>query len=471
MRNLDQLLVDYWGEKTAFRSHQRTIINDLAGGRDILAVLPTGEGKSLCYQLAGMLLKGLTVVLSPLLVLSDDQVQQLQQRKILAGALHSGQNQSQQRHIWQQLEQHQLQFLYLSPEQFQSARIQKWLRQHPPRLLVVDEAHCVSLWGHDFRPAYREWPSTIQQWPTRPVIAAFTATATATIRADIIKQCGLQQPQEFVMSAIRDNVTLQVHPSWTPAGRQRQLQGLLANRGKSLIYATTRHQIEVLAHGLHQRQIPVQAYHAGLTIAQRTRAYEWFGQTQQGVLVASTAFGMGVDIPDIAQVIHWDLPHSLEAYVQEAGRVARNRLFIGQAHLLYLRFSAQSPLPRYKLTPEQLRLFWQGLQNQQALAHLLTQLNIPVNQGHILVQALQSFGVLESGTGRRLQVLHQGPLTREICQHIQQAQVDFWQHQKQRWQCLQQYRKTTNCRRQWIDAYFGMAATTVCGQCDNCQRN
>lgn len=469
MLDLDQLLHHYWGSQAVFRSHQRAIVNCLAQQQDVLAVLPTGEGKSLCYQLGGLLLGGLTVVLTPLRALMADQVQQLYKRQLTAGTLYSGQNPAEQQRIWQQLQQQQLQFLYLSPEQFQNARLQRLLKQFPPRLLVIDEAHCVSLWGHDFRPMYRSWPALLQEWSHRPVMAAFTATATAMIRADIINQCGLQQPQVFVMSALRDNVALQVHPLWTPAGRQRCLNRLLAMPGKHLIYAATRLHIDRLAKKLQAQGMVAHSYHAGLPAEVRDTAYEWFCECHAGILVASTAFGMGVDIPDIAQVIHWETPASVESYLQEAGRVARNRQFIGQAHLLALRFTGSHHAHAWQTMPtEKIQHFWRQVQQHYPLSQIQRQLVLSPTDLHLLVGYLQQQGVLEAQSSQRLQAKIHGKLPLHLCRDLQQT-ISQWQvQQKQRSLAMYRYLYTKICRRLFMDRYFGLTDTTACGQCDNC---
>ena len=309
-----------------FRAGQREVIDEVLAGRDVLCVMPTGAGKSLCYQLPAVMLKGLTIVVSPLISLMEDQVQQLRDEGIAAVVLNSTLSPALRRQVNAELEAGFEGLLYVAPERFFSADFMSIMPRLRPRLFVVDEAHCVSSWGHDFRPEYARLGDVREQWDWPPTIA-LTATATADVRRDIIKQLGLRQPGVFVTGFDRPNLRYESKNLTKETEKDEALVHLLQNeKGSGIIYCATRKSTDATAELLRRccPGRPIFVYHGGMESDQRTQSQEAFMQTAGAVCVATNAFGMGINKPDIRFVIHYNLPGTLEAYYQEAGRAGRD---------------------------------------------------------------------------------------------------------------------------------------------------
>ena len=324
---LEQSLQQHFGWQ-GFRPGQRPVIEALLAGQDCLAVLPTGGGKSLCYQLPALVRGGLVLVISPLVVLMQDQVSQLQRRGIPAACLHRGLSPQDCRSLHQRLRQHQLRLLYLAPERLQAEATRQLLDEllDASQLVAVavDEAHCISAWGHDFRPDYRRLGQLRQLCPGVPLVA-LSATAAPQVRADIIRLLQLRRPLVQVSSARRGNLIYSMQRR--PADPLPLLLELLASsRGAVLIYARTRRSVDHWAAALTAAGVTAIAYHAGMDPHGRQLALEHFQGQPRPVLVATVAFGMGVDRPDVGLVLHLDLPASAEAYLQESGRAGRDGL-------------------------------------------------------------------------------------------------------------------------------------------------
>jgi ATP-dependent DNA helicase RecQ len=322
---LEQALHRHFGWE-AFRPGQRPVVEALLAGRDCLAVLPTGAGKSLCFQLPALVREGLVLVISPLVALMQDQVSQLQRRGIAAACLHRGLDPAERRQLLQRLRQDRLRLLYLAPERLQVEATRQLLDDvlDSGRLvaLAVDEAHCISAWGHDFRPDYRRLGQLRHLCPGVPLVA-LSATAAPQVRADIIRLLQLRRPLIQVRSARRTNLdyTMQRRPA-DPL--PQVLEAVAAARGAVLIYARTRRSVEQWAARLSSAGVEAIAYHAGLDPQSRQLALEHFQEHPAPVLVATVAFGMGVDRPDVGLVLHLDLPASAEGYLQESGRAGRD---------------------------------------------------------------------------------------------------------------------------------------------------
>jgi len=322
---LEQVLQRHFGW-SAFRPGQREVIEALLAGRDALAVLPTGAGKSLCYQLPAVARQGLVVVASPLVALMQDQVAQLQRRGIAAACLHRDLPAVERQDLLQRLRQGRLRLLYLAPERLQLESTRQLLEdQHDAGRLValaVDEAHCISAWGHDFRPDYRRLGSLRLLCQGVPLVA-LSATAAPQVRAEIIRLLQLRRPLVQVHSARRSNLAYAMAPRPSES-LPLVLEALAQARGARLIYARTRRAVESWAQRLQQAGLEAIAYHAGLEPAARQAALEHFQHQPQPVLVATVAFGMGVDRADVGLVLHLDLPASAEGYLQESGRAGRD---------------------------------------------------------------------------------------------------------------------------------------------------
>jgi len=313
----------------AFRPGQAPVVQSAIDGHDLLAVMPTGSGKSLCYQLPAVVLPGLTLVVSPLISLMKDQIGELGRRGIPAGALNSTQGAAERHAVLGALRAGGLRLLYVAPERFASPQFMTALTATPISRFVVDEAHCVSAWGHDFRPDYRRLAAAALECrrsddgPGRPPMLAFTATATPEVRDDIIALLGLREPRVFVSGFDRPNIELRVVPVSGDTEKHERLPTLVGPR-RALVYAATRRRAEEAATTLAAAGLAAAPYHAGLTESERSRVQDRFAVGKLQVVCATNAFGMGIDRPDIDAVIHADIPGSVEAYYQEVGRAGRD---------------------------------------------------------------------------------------------------------------------------------------------------
>ena len=314
------ILKAYWGYP-AFREKQEEIIQSVLDGRDTMALLPTGGGKSICYQVPGLAREGLCLVISPLIALMKDQVADLQARDISATAVYSGLN---YKEIDQKLDQcinGQFKFLYVSPERLQTTLFQERLKQMTVNLLAVDEAHCISEWGYDFRPAYRNIATIRPLIPDTPVLA-LTATATTTVRQDIFEQLNFENGQLFQKSFERPNLVYGVIEE--ESKKNKLLETLQKVPGTSIVYARTRKDTKQLTQFLKDRGLKAAFYHGGLGPVERSRRQEAWKKGTIRIMVATNAFGMGIDKADVRSVLHLYLPDNLEAYYQEAGRAGRD---------------------------------------------------------------------------------------------------------------------------------------------------
>jgi ATP-dependent DNA helicase RecQ len=312
-----------------FRPGQEEIVRAVLAGHDVLTVMPTGAGKSLGYQLPALLLPGLTLVVSPLIALMKDQVDELNRKGIRAAALHSLASPADRRAAIADAKSGALRLLYVAPERFASDSFLRDLADLRLSLFAVDEAHCVSEWGHDFRPDYRRLPEAAGRCrradgaPGRPPIIAFTATATPEVREDIVTLLGLARPRVFVAGFDRPNIFFDVRRVSGELEKRALLPELVGGR-RALVYAATRKSTERAADALRAAGIGADAYHAGLNEVERTRVQNGFASGRIRVVCATNAFGMGIDRPDVEAVVHFEIPGSLEAYYQELGRGGRD---------------------------------------------------------------------------------------------------------------------------------------------------
>ncbi len=308
-----------------FRAGQREIVESIVGGRDVVALMPTGGGKSLCYQLPALMLEGLTVVISPLIALMKDQVDSLRARGIGAAFFNSTQTPEEAEEILGTIKNGSIKLLYLAPERFRSHGFRELFATLPIRFIAVDEAHCVSAWGHDFRPDYLMVKDYIALLPTRPVVGAFTATATPEVKEDIVHRLALRGPHVFVRGFDRPNLKFFVRDNIRPKDRRVEAIRIIQSlSGNGIVYTITRKEAEEFASLLQRGGITAAPYHAGLAATERTRIQNEFQENRFKVIVATIAFGMGVDKADIRYVIHLGMPSSLEGYYQEAGRAGRD---------------------------------------------------------------------------------------------------------------------------------------------------
>ena len=351
-----QVLEKYFGY-SFFRSGQEQLIDGQLSGRDVFGVMPTGGGKSLCYQIPALLLPGVTLVISPLISLMQDQVLALKSSGIPAAYINSALSPEQLRLVYRNLRAGKYKIVYVAPERLLGEGFVNTVRELPIPLVAVDEAHCISQWGQDFRPSYLKIPEFLEQLPKRPVLSAFTATATPVVRQDIVRCLGLREPLLLVTGFDRPNLRFEVR---RPESKHAELLTLLALRKEKsgIVYCSTRKDVEQIQSLLESKHFSATRYHAGLTDGERKQNQEDFLYDRKTVMVATNAFGMGIDKSNVSYVIHYNMPQSLEAYYQEAGRAGRDGekaeciLLFGKKDILTGRFFIQKTYEESELPEE-----------------------------------------------------------------------------------------------------------------------
>src|SRR5213594_2220439 len=321
--DLADALKNYFGYD-AFRPLQEEIIRDALAGRDVFVLMPTGGGKSLCFQLPALMRDGLTIVVSPLISLMKDQVDTLQTNGIPATYLNSTLDRNEAKSRWRGLHRGEYRMLYVAPERLMLETFLERALNWNIAQIAIDEAHCISEWGHDFRPEYRELKKLRKHLPDVPTMA-LTATATERVRSDIVKELNLREPRCYVASFNRPNLTYRVVPKAAP---YEQLLEFIRSRPNEsgIVYCASRKSADSLARNLNDDSISAKPYHAGLTSSERTKHQESFLRDDVRVVTATIAFGMGINKPNVRFVVHYDLPKNLESYYQETGRAGRDGL-------------------------------------------------------------------------------------------------------------------------------------------------
>ena len=315
-----EILQTYWGYKD-FRPQQLSVIEAVLAGKDVLTLLPTGAGKSICYQIPVLCKKGIGIVISPLIALMQDQVKDLKSKNITAINLGGEIDFYTQQKIYKDIQAGKFQFIYCSPEKLAQKNFQEFLQTIPIQLIAIDEAHCISQWGYDFRPSYRKLDIIKKIFPSTPVLA-MTASAIPMVQEDMVKQLQLKSPIVITDSFLRPNLSYSVKKV---AVKLHSLRSILSQKeGSTIIYCGTRNNVTQLTQLLKAYKFSVEEYHAGLPIQVRKAVQESWMNNQTQIVICTSAFGMGINKSDVRTVIHYDIPGSIEQYYQEAGRAGRD---------------------------------------------------------------------------------------------------------------------------------------------------
>ncbi|GHC01164.1 RecQ family ATP-dependent DNA helicase [Cerasicoccus arenae] len=467
-----------------FREPQDEIVSSILGKRDTLVIMPTGGGKSLCYQLPALMLPGVTLVISPLIALMKDQVDALNARGIDAAMINSSQSWDEQRACLDKLNRGELKLVYVAPERFRAQSFVDALRGCEISLVAVDEAHCISQWGHDFRPDYMRLGEALERIG-HPLCAAFTATATPEVRADIAKNLNLRDPSIFVSGFGRDNLSFAIRQVDKRKNKYARIVQLIENNGVGIIYCSRRKSVEEVSAGLREDHRPHVIYHGGMTASERDAAQDRFVQGEVPLAVATNAFGMGIDRADIRFVCHYEMPGSVEAYYQEAGRAGRDgkpaycEMLFCYADKTTQDFFIDGSNPPLTLIYSIYSVLQRNANEQQEVYLAIDEIkdSLPGKANGMAVSAalgiLRRHGVIErfDVTGSRMRgtrilkaVKSAGDLGLDARGLLIKRERD-----ENKLRRLIQFAYAKSCRQQWILEYFEDADAAECGQCDRCR--
>ncbi len=457
-----------------FRPGQEAAIRSVIDGHDTLAVLPTGLGKSMIYQMAEQVLSGPAVIISPLIALQRDQVESIEESDVGKAALiNSTMREARREEVLQELEAGKLDYLFLAPEQFSNEEVLQQIRDAHPALFVVDEAHCISEWGHDFRPEYLRLGAVVEAIG-RPPILALTATAAPTVREEILERLGMREPRVIVQGFDRPNIWLGVEVFRDEQDKKQALIERVVDTEKpGIIYAATRKHAEEIAAALSEQQVKAAFYHAGMRPVEREQVQQQFMGDEIEVIVATTAFGMGIDKPNVRFVFHYDISESVDSYYQEVGRAGRDgndskailfyrpedmrihRFFAGSGHIDIDQVEQVAQVVQESDEPVVLRdLSDKTHLSKSKLAEALTRLE---EAG--VVKTLANGEIVADNTDIALDKA----VVQVINEHEAHRQYD-----KSRIEMMVGYAEVQDCRREYLLNYFGEEIDDPCGFCDNC---
>lgn len=477
-------LQKYFG-MDSFRKPQDTVIKAVLDGKDVLVVMPTGGGKSLCFQLPALLLPGVTLVVSPLIALMKDQVDALQVRGLPAGLLNSSQTLDQQRATLNAIRSRELKLVYVAPERFRSESFLNAVPKDAISLLAIDEAHCLSQWGHDFRPDYMRLGEA-RAALGKPPCVALTATATPDVQQDIRQVLNMRSPAEFVAGFARENLSFRVRQTQSESDKMEAIQALIQEHGTGIIYCATRKSVDSVASRIEDLANPVIRYHGGLSDKERITAQDFFISGKANIVVATNAFGMGIDRPDIRFVCHYEMPGSVEAYYQEGGRAGRDgrpgvcEMLFSYVDKRIQDFFIEGANPGKELIAEVFDLLCDnGDQNHEVrcsiddLSSLIERKVNPMAVGTSLsILSRQNWIERFDIPGQRIRgtrILQTGKKGHNL--PIDKAALDRKAAlDNRRLKAIIQFAYAESCRQQWILDYFGEKDGEPCGRCDNCKK-
>lgn len=446
----------------------------VVAGRDVLAVLPTGSGKSAIYQLAGAMIDGASVVVSPLIALQRDQVASIGGRLGGAAQVNSSMTDNQRRETFEDLGEGDIEFVFVAPEQLANEETLERITAVKPSLVVVDEAHCISSWGHDFRPEYLRLGDVLEALG-HPQVLALTATAAPPVRREIIEQLGMRDPVEVIRGFFRPNIHLEVV---TEADADQSHQALLERvaslDGTGIVYVATRRQAEEVAEELVARGLDAAAYHAGLTGKRRDEVHDRFLGKDTFVVVATTAFGMGIDVPHVRFVLHADPPESLDAYYQEFGRAGRDGEPAQAVLYRHLAdgggrrfFGGTAEMPSDVL--EQLASAVDSALEPLPIATLGEIVELSQGRLTVALDLLEKAGAIKVGDGLVCSA-DDAPPPGAAADTAANAHEVFRNAERTRGEMMRRFMDTDSCRWRTILGYFGEPVEENCHRCDNCDQ-
>src|ERR1700693_1267088 len=477
-----QALEKYFGFRE-FREPQGEVISEILSGQDVFVVMPTGGGKSLCYQLPAILLDGVTVVVSPLVALMKDQVDALVARGLSATLINSTISSGEQHQRIRRMREGAFKLVYIAPERFRSRSFLQALGQITIGLFAIDEAHCMSQWGHDFRPDYFRLGSVLEELG-RPQVAAFTATATPEARTDIVKRLALENPSVFVAGFARPNLRFIVTETERESDKYNRLRELVQRHRTGIVYCATRKRVDQVSQELKSCGIRVVSYHGGIDDAAREEAQNRFTQNDCDVAVATNAFGMGIDRADLRFVVHFEIPGSLEAYYQRAGRAGRDgeaaecELLFNYADTRIQDFFIDRTNPSVELI-RNVYLLLRTMANEQgeverSIHDIAARLDQENNQMavHSAITILDRHGVIDRYDipGKRIRG------TRLLRGNLQPYELPIdiaplrekEKRDRAKLKRVVDYAYGRECRQKIILRYFGDTDFAACGACDRC---
>lgn len=479
--NLRAALREKFGFES-FQPGQEEVVTRVVAGQDTLAILATGAGKSLTYQLPALLLDGTTVVVSPLIALMKDQIDMLRELGVKdVVALNSTLSEDQEAAALERISSKTIKIVFVTPEKLEDENFMSLLQSIDVPLFVVDEAHCISQWGHDFRPAYLALGHVIERL-NHPTVLALTATATPAVREDILHQLGIPNVKPIVKGFDRPNLIYGVRRAEKEADKLKILKALFQNdelEGTGIIYtATIKNALEVQKYLQDNLDIPAAVYHSKLQKQDRTAVHELFMAEHIRAVVATNAFGLGIDKPNIRFVVHYDLPGSVEAYTQEAGRSGRDGL---PSRCILIYRMSDTRVQNYFLTgkypdiEEVQKVFgtleiFGAQQGGVSMTDLRKILQLPLTKLKVILALLKKGGFIETLSRSKYALTDAARKNRDLVLNLANYETKK-SYDQSKLAMMLQYAETTSCRRRFILNYFGEDYESAnCGACDNCLR-